>query len=304
MKQTLIYLKVVLVPFILWGIFSALLSKDNIQSFYQANALVVVAVFINQIGLIFYALRLKKLALIYRGPLGLVESLKIHLQSIFYQVFIPSTAGMEVARFAKIKLLYPEISNKSLVAALLSDRAWSLLATLLTVGILSPFFIKKFIVVNYQQSYIPWTIGVSIVILIAVGIHPQVRSKISKVCSLLLEQKPHALRLGILSLLAHVFSLVAVCMLLRSLDLNISLGECLFGVSLSMLFLIVPVAILGITLSDGAAIVMFTILGYSAEHAALVASCVYVLRMLGALQGGVWEFIEDGYKIKMYRKTL
>lgn len=309
MRYIFIYLKMTLVPLLLWVIFSSLVSGENIQSFQQASMLALIALAMNQIGLMLYALRLRGLALAYQAPLGVMESFKIHVQSIFYQVFIPMTVGMEVARFAKIKALYPQMSGKRLIAALLSDRVWSLVATLLTAGALLPLFIQYFIMmIDYQDKYGFWIVGAGVVVIVVVLLMIKMRSvvqeKVGEIWNILSEQKSYILYLGTLSILAHLSSIVASYILLQSLDVNIPLGKCLFGISLSMLFLVIPVAVLGITLTEGAVVVVFTMLGYSTEQSALVASCVYALRMIGALQGGIWEFVEDGYKIKVYQKKI
>jgi len=301
MRQAALYVKVLIVPVILWVMFSSLLSEENLTGFEQGYAMVFASVLLNQLGLAAYSFRLGILSAVYGAVIGRMESFKIHLQSVFYQVFIPMTVGMELARFMKIRAIHPEVTKRRLLLALLSDRAWSFVAALMTSLALAPMFISRF-AGHIEKGYVLWGTVAMLLVAGLAWMHPFVRALVVRVWRAVTEQGREAGWLLLWTFVAHLSTLTAVYLLLQALNVNVMLYECLFGISASMLLLVIPVSVLGVTLSEGGIMVIFSLLGYSVEQAALVASSNYALRIVAALQGGIWEFVEDGYRIKILVK--
>ena len=302
-RRYFIYAKFLLVPVILWFLFKSFLRDDNFDLFRSANHLLALAIILNQAALALFAWRLGLLTGIYGMFLRPVTAFKIHVQSVFYQVFSPMSVGMELARFVKVRNLHPGSTKTVLITALLSDRVWSLVATLITILAFLPFVsFEGFPAVRAGREII---IGLSVVMIVVAVMTlraARVRELLQKLTRAVLQQRSHVFRLLLLSLVTHMTSIAAIYYFVTALDLRVGMMECQFGISLSMLFLVVPVSFLGITLTEVASFGVFAALGYPREEAVVVATCVYALRTFGAFQGGLWEFIEDGYRIRAIQK--
>ena len=105
-RRHFIYVKFLLVPVFLWFLFKSFLRGDNFDLFRSANYLLASAIILNQAALVLFAWRLGMLTGIYGMILRPITAFKIHIQSVFYQVFGPMSVGMELARFVKVRSLH------------------------------------------------------------------------------------------------------------------------------------------------------------------------------------------------------
>src|SRR5436190_10418564 len=96
-------LKLLLVPIGLAILASQLMRDPRLGVVGLDPVLVVAALLVNQVALLLFAMRMRLALRVFGIGLTLMQSLRVHLQSVFYFFVLPMTVGLELARFAKIK---------------------------------------------------------------------------------------------------------------------------------------------------------------------------------------------------------
>ena len=93
--------KLILVPVLLAVLVSNVGSKNHIINLIQKLDILIIALLVNQSALILFAHRMQMLLRINSIKINFLNSLRIHLESIFYYYFLPMSVGMELSRCFK-----------------------------------------------------------------------------------------------------------------------------------------------------------------------------------------------------------
>lgn len=246
---------------------------------------------VNQVALALFVARM-------RGVLGLFgiaikwgAALRVHLQSMFYFFVVPMSVGMEVARFAKVRHLAPEVEGQRLVAALLWDRGLGLAGSAVTALAIVPLVQLGDIGAFMQRGWSVAVVGVGA--LVMVGLLSWWRRR---EVALMFDAMLEALRQGwanmgllALSVLMQVAMGVAVYLVGDALGFALVPWEVVFCVAVGGFGLLVPVVVAGAGSIELATAAAFLLVGASLEEAMVLAVVGYGMRLLGAIQGGVWE---------------
>ena len=61
-----------------------------------------------------------------------------------------------------------------------------------------------------------------------------------------------------------------------------------------MLLVAIPVSLAGLGPAEAGTAILFMALGYEASIAIVAGALPYLARLIGALEGGIWEIVEGG----------
>lgn len=262
----------------------------NIDPWLLAAALVV-----NQVALMVFAIRMRWVLITFSIFLTLRETIRIHLQSMFYFFVLPMTVGLEAARFAKIKkaAMGNPVQSATLGIALLTDRLIGAFAALLISLALWPFV----------RFHIPakWQIDAPLVLILITGLIIALAFLLYRyrrsLMNMLAQWQGHfaaLLKAFIVSLTVHVLFCLGIFLAARSISIPIELHQALFVISAAMLFVVLPISFAGAGPIEVANIAMLLALGMSMEQAVAFTLLSYLARLVAAFEGGVWEIWEGG----------
>jgi hypothetical protein len=77
-------------------------------------------------------------------------------------------------------------------------------------------------------------------------------------------------------------------------DIQVGVTEVTFAISASLLGMVLPLSLLGVTAGEAAGASVFALLGVSPAASVLLVSAAYLGRLLGAMQGGLLELSIGG----------
>ena len=168
--------KLVLVPILLWMICWDVFHEYRIDSISINPLFIAPAIVVNQIALALFALRMQIMLKVFGIIISRSQSLRIHLQSVFYFFALPMTVGLEAARFAKVKhIVGADVQGLTLGSALLADRLIGAIVALVLAAVMLPFM-SFTILSRWDSSLIfPVIIGVGGLILL-MSLHKRFRS--------------------------------------------------------------------------------------------------------------------------------
>ncbi len=257
----------------------------------------LVALLVNQLALTLFAIRMRSLLGVFGISIGLLDAHRIHLQSLFYFFFVPMSVGMEVSRFLKVSTLVAGVSGISLTAALIVDRVVGALAAGVVALLCLPY-ITLASPLNLAGGAVIWaSVGVAVAVLLAgwLVIRRFTRGGQLESLARAIRTRPGSLASGVgVSLLMQLCMGGAVFFAATAFGVIVAPVEVVFAVAASMFALLIPVSVVGAGPVEVAAVGVFVALGVQPPDAVLLASIVYSCRLVGALQGGFWEFFEGG----------
>jgi glycosyltransferase 2 family protein len=274
------------------------LSKPAIDTLVLGFALIL-------LSNILVGVRLSILLKTQKIILPLQRAITIHFQTTFFAFFIPTSVGLEVTRFVKIKNYFNSVKKSLLVITLVLDRILGLIAVLCLI--LGLFFVSD---LEYQMVQVEdmWIIllilfamTVAGVVLVALLYHFQ-KQRIEKFFAAMRNTKFNiqtVVLLIILSFLIIILYGLGIYYFLISFNLAFPLLEVLFVFSSAVLFSVIPVSLLGVTASELSAPVFFALIGATTEEGMLFASLLFGSRILVALVGGGLELAQGG--VRFYR---
>ena len=94
--------KLTIVPLLLAYLIFDFIKQSSLTTLNLNIWIIVAALIVNQIGLMLFAIRMHLILHIFNINISYFQSLRIHLQSMFYFFVLPMTVGMEAARYVKI----------------------------------------------------------------------------------------------------------------------------------------------------------------------------------------------------------
>lgn len=250
---------------------------------------VIGALLLNQAALLMAALRLRATLNAFGVAIDRRDAFRIHLQSLFYFFFVPLSVGLEAARFVKIRRIEPRVSTKQLLLALLLDRALGLAAAVAVVGTLLYFVAPQ--LVPGRCDFLCRALVVVAVVggLAALFGSSRVRATLRDLVGAIVSRGYQILVLLVLSLLALLLVCFSVYVVAVGADIRVGATQVIFAISASLLGMVLPLSLLGVTAGEAAGAGIFALLGLSPGAAVLLVSAAYLGRLIGAMQGGVLE---------------
>ncbi len=286
--------KLFIVPIMLWLVSQDFFDDKNLIALAISPYFIVFAIIVNQVALTLFAFRMRKVLDVFGMKVSWSQSLRIHLQSMFYFFVLPMTVGLEAARFAKIKTIVGnDVQILTLGSALLADRFIGALAALVLAVVLFPFMNFTILSQWDTQSAGVVFIGCSGLILL-MFLHGGVRAHVRETIRLI-----HSVRRGLwvalmVSISTHVVFAFGIYIAAIGTQLEITFPQTLFAISAAMLFVILPISFAGISPVEAAAFGLLLSLGISADQALVFVFISYSAKLIAAFEGGGWELYDGG----------
>jgi uncharacterized membrane protein YbhN (UPF0104 family) len=295
-------LKLVVVPIGLIWLATSFLT-DQLSAITNPNWwLLATALVLNQLALTMFALRMRLALRSFGINVSLYQAQRIHLQSMFYFFVLPMTVGLEAARFGKIRyLLNTQSSWIGLASSLVVDRLIGALAAVLLAIAIWPMIDFQIPLRWHQEGFLPWVI-VGLAVAIAIPIGRKVAQSLPRFTT---GERPDIKRLNaamVVALITHLMFATGVCIAVLGANLKADFAQTIFVVSASMIFGILPVSFAGAGPVEGAGVAALIAMGIPLEEALVFIMIAYVAKLVAALQGGVWEFI-DGTREYIRRES-
>jgi uncharacterized membrane protein YbhN (UPF0104 family) len=255
---------------------------------------VIGAILLNQAALLMAALRLRATLRAFGVAIGRRDAFRIHLQSLFYFFFVPLSVGLEAARFVKIRRIEPRVPTKQLLLALLVDRVLGLVAAVAVVGALLYLVAPQLVPGHCESLCQALAAGAVAIGLAALLLSSRVRAVFRDIVGAILSRGYQILVLLVLSLLALLLVCASVFFVAIGADIQVGVTEVTFAISASLLGMVLPLSLLGVTAGEAAGAGIFTLLGVSPAASVLLVSAAYLGRLLGAMQGALLELSVGG----------
>jgi len=293
-RYAIIFIKLIFVPSAIGWLVTQLINDPRIGLLKLTPSMLVAGLLVNQIALSLFALRMQLVLGIFRIKISQMQSLRIHLQSMFYFFALPMTVGLEAARFAKIKNIVGEQTQAvTLGSALLADRLIGALAALLLATLLLPFMEFRLLAQWDMRTSLMVFIG-GCVLIFLMSLHGKIRSYVREIVKLFLSGWKELWVAIIVSISTHLLFASGIYLASLGAHLQITFLQTLFVISAAMLFVILPVSFAGISPVEAAGLGVLLGLGLSIEQAAVFVFISFAAKLIAAFEGGMWEIYEGG----------
>lgn len=252
----------------------------------------VAALIVNQIALTLFAVRMRAVLALIDVDLTFMDSIRIHLQSMFYFFIVPMTVGLELARFLKIRSVAPQADRLKLSVALVFDRLVGAGSALLIALVLLAFMPRPLITPSPLWALV--ALGGAVVAFFAARALPRLRQAAAVSLALVRERPGRLLGILAVSVAMHMTSAIAILLASVAFGIAIDLFQTLFAVCGGMILMVVPVAFGGFGPADAGATGLLVLLGRPSGVAVAVAALIFAARLIGGLEGGIWEIAGSG----------
>ncbi|MGR8950727.1 MAG: lysylphosphatidylglycerol synthase domain-containing protein [Gammaproteobacteria bacterium] len=240
-----------------------------------------------------FALRLREILKLIGYDATEINVVRIQVQSMFYYFFVPLSVGTELSKFAKLKNLRPEQRAKSIASVIVLDHIVGLgVLIILSIGL-------YFTIQPVQAVQVNRVAGIAIVvaIMLAAGLGwLYLRSKqplfLENMFKSVVRNKANLALASCYSLLMHL--LIAAAVTAGAINWQVQIGflEVLFVLTGAFLFQMIPLNVIGVGALEIAGTGLYLAVGLSISEALSLVSLLYCYRILIALVGGVWEFVD------------
>lgn len=293
MKSLILLFKLVVVPLGL-GYLAIEIAKDPRVGLVQVDAwLLAAALLANQVALALFAARMRLALGAFGMVISMVQALRVHLQSIFYFFVLPMTVGQEMARFAKIRTIVgDQVGVAALTWSLLADRLVGAAAAFMLALALLPFV--EFHGLVTWAGAAPWLpfAGLAIVAVLLLLAHGKVRRHAGEMLALVRSGRRGLWRALAMAVVTHCCFAFAIHLAAIGANVQIQFVQTLFAISAAMLFVILPVSFAGVSPVEAAGLGVVVGMGIPVEQAAIFVLLSYLAKLVGAFEGGAWEFWE------------
>ncbi len=255
-------------------------------------ALILVGGLVALLSVIPFGLRFREVLKIVDFKISAYVSAKVLTQSMFYYFFVPLSVGTEVSKFAKLKALNKHQTNSSIASAIVLDHVVGLLA-LMAASIVLYMLIQP-ISVRPDAGTVLLIIGAGITALIVLVWFFRSKSSIDvrNVFRKIASRKANILIALGYSLAMHTMIAAAVAIGSMYWEIDISYLEILFVLTGAFLFQMIPINFVGVGATEVAGVGLYVAAGLSLPEALTLVSLLYCYRLLIAITGGTWEFLD------------
>ena len=255
--------------------------------------LLVAAIVINQAAILVIGWRMGVGLRLFGIEIPFREAIKIAIQSQFYFFFVPVSASNEVARYLKIKAIRPAIGMHALVVSLLLDRLLGLLACVVIALAALPFVGSVPMAgLAISPGMLAVIAGVGMLLVTAIAWRLGWLARLREAVDATRGRRRLLVPAAALVLLMQAGTIAAVWCAARWLGLDAGWAALALGISIGTLGQIVPLTFAGAGPAEVAGAAVFMALGASPVEAGVLAALVYLTRLMAAIEGGLWEFLE------------
>ena len=283
--------KLVVVPLLLVWLLLELrrLSPDIAAPVRWSHIALGLAVY--QVALVLFAVRMRLVLLLFGIRISPRAAVRIHLQSMCYYFLIPMSAGIEIARYLKIKKEQPSLTLSHLAPAVLMDRVIGLLGALLVAAATGAWLGAAVLAI------IDWKTVASLAAAGAAGLAgllllPWVRRNVRTILNHMTAPAAHVLSPIIVSVAMHAIAAFGVLLIAQGMGVDSDFLEIVFGYAASVMGMAIPISFAGVGGSEAVSMSVFLALGYGQAAAAILTLVGFAVRVLAAIQGAVLEVYE------------
>ncbi len=241
-------------------------------------------------SVLIYALRFQCVMRVFDVRLGTVQALRISTLGLFYQCFLPLSAGGDLTKFIKLRGLAP--GNRLLFTAsgIVFDHALGLACLLLMAAVLA---LTRPAVRSAIDPATALFALLLVVLLAWLLVHRFVRPLTGRdaVVARLFSHKRNLLVALALSLLMQCLTAAAVYAGSRGWHIEIGYFDVLFVLTVSFVVQAIPFNLVGVGAADVAGAALYIALGLPPAAAVLLVSLLYIYRLLTAALGGLWDLV-------------
>ncbi len=244
------------------------------------------------VALILFAERMRTTLSLFEIQIPRVASFRICLQSIVYFFLVPMSLGIEISRYFKIRAIKPDLEFKWLAPAIFMDRligfASAVLFLIILGALLLPISLDNVTVV---------LAGAALMALAVICSLYAIRRYSGWLIEILHAVLRHPARtaLPVLISIAMQFATGAgVCLCADSLGIRLDVFQAILGVSVSNIANVIPFSLLGAGASEAAGAAAFLSVGLDSREAVLLVAIMYSLKLIAALEGAAMEVYQGG----------
>ncbi|MEW6102539.1 MAG: lysylphosphatidylglycerol synthase transmembrane domain-containing protein [bacterium] len=288
------WLKIAFLLAILWYLISRVDTKRLWECLFSLNLFwILLNIFISIIGLWLLSLRWKilLLGLGYKKP-SIKSLFCYNLLGAFYSLFIPTQISNEVARGVK---LYKDIESKADVGiSILLDRLIGIIS-LIIIAIISTLIVSPVFFGNNLLLKMAF-LGMAVISGFFLILNMPFFKRFSGSLSLLKKENPWLIFLSFtLSIITQLFGILGTLLVLKSLDVRLSFFTIGFISSLAILSMLIPISVGGISLREGAYLILFEQFGIAREKAFILTGVIFGISFFFGIAGGIIEIGRGGW---------
>jgi len=272
-----------------------------------ANAMeLIFAVVIIAVQVIISVVRWRTVLTAIDASLPFWQTLRIYLISLFFNQVLPSSVGGDAVRIYKV--FRSGFSISTAVHGVMLERIATVLGLLVLVALASPFFKGQ-----SEPADTNWMVPFSILMLACgiVGIiilmvldripHTFSAWRIVHALSNLADDTrkvflspPHAFQAIGWGILGHITIAISVYFIAKSIDLDVTVVNCIVLMPPVMLVTTLPISIAGWGVREGAMVAAFALVGVTSEDALVLSFMFGIIAVLFAIPGGItWLLTSD-----------
>jgi uncharacterized membrane protein YbhN (UPF0104 family) len=226
------------------------------------------------------------------------------VQSTFYFVFVPLSAGFDVARFTKISALDSGLKRSGVVGALFLDRVLGLSVPLAVFFIAAAW--PGLVPEVEMGAGTQWALLGALALCCCVGVLLVRRSGPWKVVRDLLNDLgsnwPCLFGAWAWTVAAHACLYVSVWCLALSMGLDVLLLQVVIGCVCGLILQTIPLSLAGLGPGEAAGVFVYGFFGFAMHDAVLLALLPYLFRLGTACCGGIWEWLDGVGSLRRLRK--
>jgi len=237
-------------------------------------------------------------------------ALRIYLIGLFFNQVLPSSVGGDAVRI--YKSFRSGLTIKASVHGVMLERVATVLSLLILVTLAAPFLQG-----HIEHADTNWMLTFSIMML-AVGVG-------GTIFLMFLDRLPHKLRIWRIvralsdlasdtrrtflspthafqalgwGVLGHIATAVGVYFIAKSIDLNVSVLDCMVLMPPVMLVTTLPISIAGWGVREGAMVTAFALVGIQANDALVLSILFGLMAILFAIPGGITWLLTTDKKVE------
>ena len=278
------------------------ISREQTLPIASNPALLLAGAALALLSMVPFALRLREVLKIVDFDLSTVDSVRVLTQSMFYYFFVPLSVGTEVSKFAKLGNLQPQYPKTRLASGIVLDHIVGL--TVLIAVSLSLYLGIEPVVLELKSGVIILLAGCTALLAAGVVVYLLVKRKrgMQQLLALSVARKRQLATASLYSLIMHLVIAAAVLCGAQHWHIEISYLQVLFVLTGAFLFQMVPINVIGVSAIEIAGAGLYLAVGLTAAEALGLVSLLYCYRILIALLGGLWEFV-DGWRTQQSKDT-
>jgi uncharacterized membrane protein YbhN (UPF0104 family) len=287
-----IYAKFIFLPCGLGALIWYLSGQQNLSLKDVSWWTILVGIFLNQVAIVFFVMRSQHTLRLFSLEIPFWQAQRIHLQGMFYFFFVPMSVGLDITRLLKVRVILPAARTYNIFLSILLDRLAGLVCAVLVILALAPFIFQNswFSFIAEMSGPVRFGVVILTAVLLVVAIYGVYL--IRKFGLYSRQRLTHVfLILAYGSLMQITFGL-AIFAFAQAFGIVVSVENVVFASAASIVAMVIPVSFLGVSAAEVVGMLAFVFIGLSSTDAAMMVAFAYICRLIAAIQGGIWEYVE------------